>query len=73
MTPLTLNMSSDLTGGIIKAGQIEHLGIFAETCVSGSGRGARPVLGRKAARMPADGVVIACTSHRRVQLRQGAC
>ncbi|TLF98265.1 enoyl-CoA hydratase/isomerase family protein [Nocardia cyriacigeorgica] len=59
-----------LTGDIIEAGSIEQLGVFTETC----DRAAVPARARywaeKAAKMPADGVVIAKEAFRLVEQSQ---
>jgi len=56
-----------LTGDIIQAGEIEHLGIFTETCDSGSVSARARYWAEKAAKMPADGVVIAKEAFRLVE------
>ena len=48
-----------LTGDIIEAGAVEHLGVFTETCDAGSVTARARYWAEKAAKMPADGVVIA--------------
>ncbi len=48
-----------LTGDIIEAGAIEHLGIFTDTCDAESVPARARCWAEKAAKMPADGVVIA--------------
>jgi enoyl-CoA hydratase len=59
-----------LTGDIIEAGAIEHLGIFTDTCdpqvVSARAR----YWAEKAAKMPADGIVIAKEAFRLVEQSQ---
>lgn len=59
-----------LTGDIIEAGQIEHLGIFTETCDPGSVAARASYWAEKAAKMPADGVVIAKEAFRLVEQSQ---
>ena len=58
-----------LTGDIIEAGAIEHLGIFTDTATH-EGGGVGAVLGGEAAEMPADGVVIAKEAFRLVEQSQ---
>ena len=59
-----------LTGDIIDAGEVEGLGIFTETCDPGAvGERAR-YWAEKAAKMPADGVVIAKEAFRLVEQTQ---
>lgn len=59
-----------LTGDVIEAGEVEHLGIFTDTC-DASQVGARArYWARKAAKMPADGVVIAKEAFRLVEQSQ---
>jgi enoyl-CoA hydratase/carnithine racemase len=59
-----------LTGDIIDAAAVEHLGIFTETC-DASDVGARArYWAQKAAKMPADGVVIAKEAFRLVEQSQ---
>jgi enoyl-CoA hydratase len=48
-----------LTGDIIEAGSIEHLGIFTETCDAAQVPARAQYWAQKATKMPADGVVIA--------------
>src|ERR1700753_4130461 len=48
-----------LTGDIIEAGAIEHLGIFTDTCDPGLVSVRARYWAEKAAKMPADGIVIA--------------
>src|ERR1700738_2674943 len=48
-----------LTGDIIEAGEIEHLGIFTDTCDPGLVAARARFWAEKAAKMPADGIVIA--------------
>ena len=59
-----------LTGDIIEAGEIEHLGIFTDTCDSGSVTARARYWAEKAAKMPADGVVIAKEAFRLVEQSQ---
>ena len=59
-----------LTGDIIEAGEIEHLGIFTETCDPGSVTARAQYWAEKAAKMPADGVVIAKEAFRLVEQTQ---
>jgi enoyl-CoA hydratase len=59
-----------LTGDIIQAGEIEHLGIFTDTCDPGSVAARARYWAEKAAKMPADGVVIAKEAFRLVEQTQ---
>ena len=59
-----------LTGDIIEAGEIEHLGIFTETCGAQSVTARARYWAEKAAKMPADGVVIAKEAFRLVEQSQ---
>jgi enoyl-CoA hydratase/carnithine racemase len=59
-----------LTGDIIEAGEVEHLGIFTETCDPGSVAARARYWAEKAAKMPADGVVIAKEAFRLVEQTQ---
>ncbi|BBZ43051.1 enoyl-CoA hydratase/isomerase family protein [Mycobacterium parmense] len=59
-----------LTGDIVDAGELEHLGIFTETCDSGSVTARARYWAEKAAKMPADGVVIAKEAFRLVEQTQ---
>jgi enoyl-CoA hydratase len=59
-----------LTGDIIEAGAIEHLGIFTDTCDAASIPGRARYWAEKAAKMPADGVVIAKEAFRLVEQSQ---
>ena len=59
-----------LTGDIIEAGAIEHLGIFTDTCDPGSVTARARYWAEKAAKMPADGVVIAKEAFRLVEQTQ---
>lgn len=59
-----------LTGDIVEAGELEHLGIFTDTCDSGSVTARARYWAEKAAKMPADGVVIAKEAFRLVEQSQ---
>jgi enoyl-CoA hydratase len=59
-----------LTGDIIEAGDVEHLGIFTETCDPGLVTSRARYWAEKAAKMPADGVVIAKEAFRLVEQTQ---
>jgi enoyl-CoA hydratase len=59
-----------LTGDIIEAGAVEHLGIFTETCDDASVTARARYWAEKAAKMPADGVVIAKEAFRLVEQSQ---
>jgi enoyl-CoA hydratase/carnithine racemase len=59
-----------LTGDVIEAGEIEHLGIFTDTCDPGSVAARARYWAEKAAKMPADGVVIAKEAFRLVEQTQ---
>jgi enoyl-CoA hydratase/carnithine racemase len=59
-----------LTGDVIEAGEIEHLGLFTETCVPGVVTARARYWAEKAAKMPADGVVIAKEAFRLVEQTQ---
>jgi enoyl-CoA hydratase len=59
-----------LTGDIIEAGSIEHLGIFTETCAPEAVAARAAYWAAKAAKMPADGVVIAKEAFRLVEQSQ---
>jgi enoyl-CoA hydratase len=59
-----------LTGDIIEAEAIEHLGIFTETCDPGQVTARARYWAEKAAKMPADGVVIAKEAFRLVEQSQ---
>lgn len=59
-----------LTGDIIEAGEVAHLGIFTETCDPGSVTARARYWAEKAAKMPADGVVIAKEAFRLVEQTQ---
>jgi enoyl-CoA hydratase len=59
-----------LTGDIIEAGAIEYLGIFTDTCGPGTVSARARYWAEKAAKMPADGVVIAKEAFRLVEQSQ---
>jgi enoyl-CoA hydratase/carnithine racemase len=59
-----------LTGDIIEAGAVEHLGIFTETCDAAAVPARARFWAEKAAKMPADGVVIAKEAFRLVEQSQ---
>jgi len=59
-----------LTGDIIEAGSIEHLGIFTDTCDADQVGARAQYWAAKAAKMPADGVVIAKEAFRLVEQSQ---
>ncbi|MDP7705305.1 MULTISPECIES: enoyl-CoA hydratase/isomerase family protein [unclassified Mycobacterium] len=59
-----------LTGDIIAAAEVAHLGIFTETCDSESVTARARYWAEKAAKMPADGVVIAKEAFRLVEQSQ---
>lgn len=59
-----------LTGDVIEAGSIEHLGIFTDTCESDQVTARAQYWAAKAAKMPADGVVIAKEAFRLVEQSQ---
>ncbi len=59
-----------LTGDIIEAGAIEHLGIFTDTCDPSMVAARARYWAEKAAKMPADGVVIAKEAFRLVEQSQ---
>ena len=59
-----------LTGDIVTAGELEHLGIFTDTCAPGAVTARARYWAEKAARMPADGVVIAKEAFRLVEQTQ---
>ena len=59
-----------LTGDIIDAGSIEHLGIFTDTCAAADVTARARYWAQKAAKMPADGVVIAKEAFRLVEQSQ---
>jgi enoyl-CoA hydratase len=59
-----------LTGDIIEAGEIEHLGVFTDTCEPSKAAARARYWAEKAAKMPADGVVIAKEAFRLVEQSQ---
>ncbi|OBK80391.1 enoyl-CoA hydratase/isomerase family protein [Mycobacterium sp. 1164985.4] len=59
-----------LTGDIIEAGAVEHLGVFTETCEADKVIKRARYWAEKAAKMPADGVVIAKEAFRLVEQSQ---
>ncbi|BBX26584.1 enoyl-CoA hydratase/isomerase family protein [Mycolicibacterium alvei] len=59
-----------LTGDIIEAGSVEHLGIFTDTCAADQVTARAQYWAAKAAKMPADGVVIAKEAFRLVEQSQ---
>jgi enoyl-CoA hydratase/carnithine racemase len=59
-----------LTGDTITAGDVEHLGVFTDTCDAGSVTARARYWAEKAAKMPADGVVIAKEAFRLVEQSQ---
>ncbi|AFM16522.1 enoyl-CoA hydratase/carnithine racemase [Mycolicibacterium chubuense NBB4] len=59
-----------LTGDIIDAGDVEHLGVFTDTCDAESVPARARYWAQKAAKMPADGVVIAKEAFRLVEQSQ---
>jgi enoyl-CoA hydratase/carnithine racemase len=59
-----------LTGDIIEAGAVEHLGVFTETCDPAAVAARARYWAEKAAKMPADGVVIAKEAFRLVEQSQ---
>ncbi|MBV9089574.1 MAG: enoyl-CoA hydratase/isomerase family protein [Mycobacteriaceae bacterium] len=59
-----------LTGDVIEAGEVEHLGIFTETCDPAAVAPRARFWAEKAAKMPADGVVIAKEAFRLVEQSQ---
>ncbi len=59
-----------LTGDMVDAGSIEHLGIFTETCDPEHVTARARYWAEKAAKMPADGVVIAKEAFRLVEQSQ---
>jgi enoyl-CoA hydratase/carnithine racemase len=59
-----------LTGDIIEAAEVEHLGVFTETCDPGRVAARARYWAEKAAKMPADGVVIAKEAFRLVEQSQ---
>lgn len=59
-----------LTGDIIEAGAVEHLGVFTDTCDPAMVAARARYWAEKAAKMPADGVVIAKEAFRLVEQSQ---
>jgi len=59
-----------LTGDNVEAGTIEHLGIFTDTCDAAHVNARARYWAEKAAKMPADGVVIAKEAFRLVEQSQ---
>jgi enoyl-CoA hydratase len=59
-----------LTGDVIRAGEIEHLGVFTETVDPDKVAARARYWAEKAAKMPADGVVIAKEAFRLVEQSQ---
>lgn len=59
-----------LTGDIVEASTVEHLGVFTETCAADAVTARARYWAEKAARMPADGVVIAKEAFRLVEQTQ---
>ena len=59
-----------LTGDIIEASAVEHLGVFTETCDAAEVAARARYWALKAAKMPADGVVIAKEAFRLVEQSQ---
>jgi enoyl-CoA hydratase len=59
-----------LTGDIIEAGEVEHLGVFTDTCDASKVAARARYWAEKAAKMPADGVVIAKEAFRLVEQGQ---
>jgi len=59
-----------LTGDIIEAGAVEHLGVFTDTCDATAVSARARYWAEKAAKMPADGVVIAKEAFRLVEQSQ---
>jgi len=59
-----------LTGDIMTAGELEHLGVFTETCEPQAIGARARYWAAKAAKMPADGVVIAKEAFRLVEAAQ---
>jgi enoyl-CoA hydratase/carnithine racemase len=59
-----------LTGDIIEAGAVEHLGVFTDTCDTASVPARARYWAEKSAKMPADGVVIAKEAFRLVEQSQ---
>lgn len=59
-----------LTGDIIEAGTVEHLGVFTDTCDADKVAARARYWAQKTAKMPADGVVIAKEAFRWVEQSQ---
>jgi enoyl-CoA hydratase/carnithine racemase len=59
-----------LTGDTITAGDVEHLGVFTDTCDAAAVTARARYWAEKAAKMPADGVVIAKEAFRLVEQSQ---
>ncbi|MFD1813524.1 enoyl-CoA hydratase/isomerase family protein [Rhodococcus gannanensis] len=59
-----------LTGDIVDAAAVEHLGVFTETCEAADATARARYWAEKAAKMPADGVVIAKEAFRLVEQSQ---
>lgn len=59
-----------LTGDIVTAADVEHLGVFTDTCDPASVTARARYWAEKAAKMPADGVVIAKEAFRLVEQSQ---
>ncbi|GFG50042.1 enoyl-CoA hydratase [Mycolicibacterium agri] len=59
-----------LTGDVIEAGAVEHFGVFTDTCEPSKVAARARYWAEKAARMPADGVVIAKEAFRLVEQSQ---
>ncbi|MCX4096780.1 enoyl-CoA hydratase/isomerase family protein [Nocardia sp. alder85J] len=59
-----------LTGDIIEAGTVERFGVFTETCAAAAVTARARYWAEKAAKMPADGVVIAKEAFRLVEQSQ---
>ncbi|OBH15528.1 enoyl-CoA hydratase [Mycobacterium sp. E1715] len=59
-----------LTGDVIEASELEHLGIFTDTCDPAAVPARARYWAEKAAKMPADGVVIAKEAFRLVEQSQ---
>jgi enoyl-CoA hydratase len=59
-----------LTGDMVKVSELEHLGLFTEVVDSSEVEGRADYWARKAARMPADGIVIAKEAFRLVEQLQ---
>ncbi|MGW6425595.1 enoyl-CoA hydratase/isomerase family protein [Nocardia sp. NPDC055053] len=59
-----------LTGDIVEAASVEHLGVFTETCDPAAVTARARYWAEKAAKMPADGVVIAKEAFRMVEQSQ---